>query len=100
MLDFETSDRSPTVTLRQLREFSGVWLIFFCGVAVTQWSTNSKLAVFLMAIGLVVGIAGLMRPALVKLLFSVSMALAFPIGWVVTRLLVGVFFFCFFSAGG
>src|SRR5262249_8004050 len=100
MLDFETSDRSTTVTPRQLREFSGVWLIFFCGVAVTQWSANSKLAVILVAIGLVVGITGLIRPALVKLLFSVAMAIAFPIGWVVTRLLLGFLFFCIFTPVG
>ena len=100
MLDFETSDRSPTVTPRQLREFSGVWLIFFCGVAVTQWSANSKLAVILVVMGLVVGITGLIRPAFVKLLFSVVMAIAFPIGWVMTRLLLGFLFFCIFTPVG
>jgi hypothetical protein len=100
MLDPETTDHSTRVTSRQLREFSGIWLVFFCGVAVTQWSANSKLAVILMAMGLVVGITGLIRPALVKLLFSVAMAIAFPIGWVVTRLLLGFLFFCIFTPVG
>ena len=100
MLDPETSDHSPTVTSRQLREFSVIWLVFFCGVAVTQWSANSKLAVILVAIGLVVGITGLIRPALVKLLFSVAMAIAFPIGWVITRLLLCFLFFCIFTPVG
>jgi hypothetical protein len=100
MLDPETSHHLPTVTSRQLREFSGIWLAFFCGVAATQWSTNSKLSVILMAMGLVVGITGLIRPALVKLLFSVAMAIAFPIGWVMTRLLLGFLFFCIFTPVG
>jgi hypothetical protein len=100
MLDPETSDHSPTVTSRQLREFSGIWLVFFCGVAVTQWSASSKLAVILMAMGLVVGITGLIRPAFVKLLFAVVMAIAFPIGWVMTRVLLGFLFFCIFTPVG
>jgi uncharacterized membrane protein YciS (DUF1049 family) len=100
MLDPETSDHSRTVTSRQLREFSGIWLVLFCGVAVTQWSANSKLAVILVAMGLVVGITGLIRPALVKLPFSVAMAIAFPIGWVMTRLLLGFLFFCIFTPVG
>ena len=100
MLDPETSDHSPTVTSRQLREFSGIWLAFFCAVALTQWPANSKLSVILVAIGLVVGITGLIRPALVKLLFSVAMAIAFPIGWVMTRLLLGFLFFCIFTPVG
>jgi hypothetical protein len=100
MLDPETSDHSPTVTSRHLREFSGVWLVFFCGVAVAQASANSKLAVILVAIGLVVGIIGLIRPALVKMLFSIAMAIAFPIGWVMTRLLLGFLFFGIFTPVG
>ena len=100
MLDPETSDHSPTVSSRQLREFSGIWLVFFCGVAATQWSANSKLAVILVVMGLVVGITGLIRPAVVKLLFSVAMAIAFPIGWVITRLLLGFLFFCIFTPVG
>ena len=95
----ETSDHSPTVTSRHLREFSGIWLVFFCGVAVTQWSANSKLAVILVAMGLVVGITGLICRAFVKLLFSVAMAIAFPIGWVITRLLLG-FLLLYFHARG
>jgi hypothetical protein len=100
MLDPETSAHSPTVTSRHLREFSGAWLVFFCGVAVARWSANSKAAVILAAIGLAVAITGLIRPPLVKLLFSVAMAIAFPIGWVMTRLLLGFLFFGIFTPVG
>jgi hypothetical protein len=43
MLDPETSDHSPPVTSRQLREFSGIWLVFFAasqsrsGLEIQNW---------------------------------------------------------------
>ena len=49
----------------------------------------------LCVVGLLVGLPGLVRPTLMKPLFTLAMALSFPIGWVATRLLLGSFFFSF-----
>jgi hypothetical protein len=98
VLDPELKERSTSVTLRQLREFSAIWLVFFCAIGFWQWFANSNSkALMLCVIGLLVGLPGLLRPTRVKPLFKLAMALSFPIGWVATRLLLGFFFFFLFT---
>src|SRR5215467_13314016 len=102
VLDPELKERSTDVNLRQLREFSAIWLVFFCAMGSWQWfaNSNSKALMVLCAVGLLVGLPGLVRPTLAKPLFSLAMVLSFPIGWVATRLLLGFFFFFLFTPVG
>src|SRR5262245_41561115 len=101
VLDPELKERSTGVNLRQLREFSAIWLVFFFAMGSWQWfaNSNSKAAV-LCAVGLLVGLPGLVRPVLATPLFSLAMALSFPIGWVATRLLLGFLFLFLFTPIG
>jgi hypothetical protein len=102
VLDPELKERSTGVNLRQLREFSAIWLVFFCAMGSWKWFANSnpKAMMMLCAVGLLVGLPGLVRPTLAKPLFSLAMALAFPVGWVTTRLLLGFLFFFLFTPVG
>jgi hypothetical protein len=102
MLEPELKEHSTEVDLRQLREFSAIWLAFFCAMGAWQWFTNTnfKALVLLCALGLLVGLPGLVRPTLVKPLFSLAMGLSFPIAWVATRLLLGFLFFFLFTPLG
>jgi hypothetical protein len=102
MLEPELKEHSREVDLRRLREFSAIWLVFFCAAGTWQWfaNANSTALVLLCALGLLVGLPGLVRPMLVKPLFSLAMGLSFPIGWVATRLLLGFLFFFLFTPLG
>src|SRR5262245_49000301 len=103
MLDPELKEHSSEVDfLRQLREFSAIWLVFFCAMGAWQRfaNANSKALVVLCALGLLAGLPGLVRPTVIKPLFSLAKALSFPIGWVVTRLLLGFLFFFLFTPLG
>jgi hypothetical protein len=100
MIEPELKEHSAEINLRQLREFSAIWLVFFCAMGAWQWFVNSKAPVLLCALGLLVGLPGLVRPTLVKPLFSLAMALSFPIGWLATRLLLGFLFFFLFTPLG
>jgi hypothetical protein len=99
VLDPEVEERSTDVNLRQLREFSAIWLVSFCTMGFWKWfaNSNSNALMVLCAVGLLVGLPGLVRPTLAKPVFSFAMALSFPIGWVATRLLLGFLFFLLFT---
>jgi hypothetical protein len=97
VLDPELKARSTSVTLRQLREFSAIWLVFFCAIGFWQWFANSNSKAPMFCVVGLLGLPGLLRPTLVKPLFTLAMALSFPIGWVATRLLLGFFFFPFYA---
>jgi hypothetical protein len=88
--------RPPATTLRW---FAGLWILWFLGLAGTLWflRDNRVAAIISFAIGIVVGIAGLFSPRMIRIVFVGSMVLSFPLGWLVSRLLLGVIFYCLFS---
>jgi hypothetical protein len=81
-------------TDRILRQFAGAWLLVLSGVAANEWLTRGspRAAAVLMAAALVVGVAGLLRPPLVRWLFVGATVAAFPIGWVVSQVMLFVLF--------
>lgn len=87
-----TLDLHPTD--RMLRQFAGAWLLVFSGLAANQWLTRGhpRAAIALAGIALVIGVAGLLRPRLVRWLFVGATVLAFPIGWVVSQVMLVVLF--------
>ena len=87
-----TLDLHPTD--RMLRQFAGAWLLVFSGLAVNQWlmRAHARTAMALVGIALVIGVAGLLRPRLVRWLFVAATVLAFPIGWVVSQVMLVVLF--------
>ncbi|HEV3120298.1 MAG TPA: SxtJ family membrane protein [Isosphaeraceae bacterium] len=85
-------------TNRVLRQFAGMWLAVFGGLAAYEslWRGRLAWAATLGVLALVVGPLGLVRPRAIRLVFVGAMILAFPIGWVVSHVLLAVVFFGLF----
>ena len=82
-------------TAKALRQFAAAWLIFFLALGAYQYLVRRHLAVglVLMGLALVIGLLGLVRPAAVRWLFVGWMVVAFPIGWVISLVMLLVMFF-------
>jgi hypothetical protein len=82
-------------TTRVLRQFSAAWLVFLLAFGAHQHLARGHRAIGLavMGLALVVGVAGLIKPAIVRWLFVGSMVLAFPIGWVVSQIMLSLMFY-------
>jgi hypothetical protein len=84
---------------RKLREFAGLFLLFFVGIAAWRaWhgvvdGRTDALAV----LGLVVGGIGLTHPPSIRLVYTGWMIVTFPIGWAVSRLMLAVLFYLVFT---
>jgi hypothetical protein len=81
---------------KQLRQFAGVWFPAFCGLV--GWSIGHKTGHWSeVEIGWVlagvVSVGGLVLPALIRPIFVGLILLTFPIGWVVSHLLLGLIFY-------
>ena len=89
------SDLPLKPTARALRQFAGAWLIIFLAAGVHRYVARGQhevgIAVCVMA--LVVGGIGLIRPAAVCWLFVGATVLAFPIGWVVSQIMLAVMYY-------
>src|SRR4051812_131040 len=82
-------------SLRTLRQFAAAWLVFFAGLGAHQYvakgNPSAGLALGLMA--LLVGMPGLIRPGILRWVFVTWMVLAFPIGWLISNLILAVMFY-------
>ena len=74
-------------THKQLRQFAFIAPLGFAaiGFAVWRWTGSRDAWIALAAFGLVLAIAGAIRPGLVRPFYLVALAVAFPIGWVVSN---------------
>jgi hypothetical protein len=72
---------------RTLRQFAGIWICFFGGLAAYQglYRGHTTLAAVLAALALTIGPAGLARPDLIRPVYVGWMVLAFPIGWTISQ---------------
>jgi hypothetical protein len=78
---------------RTLRQFAGGWLVVFAVASIRQFDHGHKtIGATLVVIGLV-GLAGLIWPPLIKHLFIGASIATFPIGWLVSQLMLGVMFY-------
>jgi hypothetical protein len=82
-----------------LRQFAGLWLVFFVGIAAWRaWHGRTGLNTDVVALlGFVVGVAGLVAPAGVRYIYTAWMIAAFPIGWTVSRVVLAVVFYVIFT---
>ena len=80
---------------KTLRQFAAIWLLVFSGLAAYQaWFHHRPgwgLALAVLACG--VGLLGLVCPRAVRPIFVGWMMVAFPIGWVVSHLMLVLMFF-------
>jgi hypothetical protein len=81
---------------KQLRQFAGVWFPAFCGLVgysigykTGHWS---EVEIGWVLAGLL-SVGGLVLPALIRPIFVGLILLTFPIGWVVSHLLLGLIFY-------
>lgn len=79
---------------RVLRQFALAWLVVVGALGVNQWlfRGNTRLGIVLLAVAVVVGTAGLLRPQAVRWIFVVSSIAAFPVGWAVSQVMLLILF--------
>jgi|ERR1043166_7595630 hypothetical protein len=85
------TDPAPKV----LRQFAGAWLVFFLAFAAHQGIARGHhlLAGVIAVAAVIVGATGLIWPAAIRWLFVGWMMLAFPIGWLVSQVMLLVMFY-------
>ena len=81
---------------KQLRQFAGVWFPAFCGLV--GYSIGHKTGHWSeveigWALAGLLSVGGLVLPALIRPIFVGLILLTFPIGWVVSHLLLGLIFY-------
>ena len=95
MIDPGVRDDGPAITGRLLRQFAGLWLAFLGGLALYHGLARGRavLAVVLGVAAAVGGVAGLVAPRAIEPLFRTAMAIAMPIGFVISNILLAVIFY-------
>jgi hypothetical protein len=80
---------------RTLRQFAGLWVAFFGGLSAWQGFArgHTAAAAVLAAVAVLVGPLGLIRPQAVRWIYVGWMVAVFPVGWVLSRLVLAVMFF-------
>ena len=93
------SEITKTPPPKQLRQFAGLFLVVFLGLAGWRvWSGRADIwAAILAAMALAVGGCGLVRPSLVRWIFTGWMMAAFPIGWTISWLALALLFYGIFT---
>jgi Saxitoxin biosynthesis operon protein SxtJ len=83
----------------KLRQFAVLCLIF--SVAIASWrflhGHRGIDVAILGGLGITVGVLGWVRPAAIRLLYTGWMVAAFPLGWTISRVMLGVLFFGVFT---
>jgi hypothetical protein len=87
---------------RTLRQFAGLWLGFFAALAGWQSLAHGRpaAAALLLAAALLPGVAGLLRPRLMRPLFVGCALLTFPIGWLTSTVLSAGLYYGLFTPLG
>ncbi len=80
-------------TKRNLRQFAGGWIVVFAVASIRQFAHGHKAGGDILVAICLIGLAGLIWPLLVKHLFIGATIVTFPIGWVVSQLMLGIMFY-------
>jgi saxitoxin biosynthesis operon SxtJ-like protein len=86
-------------TDRMLRQFAAISIVFFGAIAARQEFHHHRhgLAIVFAVLAVTVGPLGLTWPRVIKPVFIGWMAFAYPIGWTVSRIVLGVIFYGLFT---
>lgn len=93
-------DRHPSP--RTLRQFAALFLaaLGIAGFVVLRRTGLVEPALAVWAVALVVGVAGLIRPRAIRLVWVGMLYAAFPLGWLVSHLLLGIVLYLVFTPIG
>jgi Saxitoxin biosynthesis operon protein SxtJ len=81
-------------TDRQLRWFAGLWFPAMCGlIGAAIRTAEPRLAIAVWAAGVVGGVSGLVRPAIIRPVYTTLMWVTFPIAWVMSHAILAVMYF-------
>jgi hypothetical protein len=83
-------------TPRELRLFTLLWLpaaFAVFGLVTWYWSGSLRVPVVLWSAGAVLGVLGTLAPTFGRVVFILWMTLTYPIGWVMSHLILGVIYF-------
>jgi hypothetical protein len=84
---------------RMLRQFAAIAIVFFGAIAARQEFHHHRhgLATVFTVLAVTIGPLGLAWPRVIKPVFIGWMALAYPIGWTVSRIVLGIIFYGLFT---
>ncbi len=89
------SDIQFQPTKKVLRQFAAAWLVFLLAWAAHQLARgHQQAALILGALALVVGGLGLLVPTAIRWIYVGCMLVAFPVGWVVSLVMLALMFYC------
>jgi Saxitoxin biosynthesis operon protein SxtJ len=91
-IQFRPSDKT-------LRQFAGIWIVFFGGIAAYQgyFRDRTTVALALGSLAAAVGLLGLAAPWSIRPIYVGWMVAAFPIGWVVSHVILALIFYGLFT---
>jgi len=89
-------------TTRMLRQFAGLWIVFFAGAALLQEFHRERhtVALILGVLAVTIGPMGLIKPAAIKPIFIGWMVAVYPIGWTISRIILSALFYLLFTPIG
>jgi hypothetical protein len=95
------SQSSTNPSLRVLRQFSALCILFF-GLLAVRLALHDRYvaASFFAAFAVIVGPLGVVKPSAVRPIYVTWMKLVHPIGWVVSRVTMAVIFYGLFAPIG
>lgn len=93
------ADVTAPPPLKTLRQFAGLCLVVFVGLALWRlWRGQGGLATWVLAgLGFGLGAIGLWRPAVIRPVYTGWMIAAFPIGWTISKVVLGAVFVLVFT---
>ncbi len=95
------SDLPRNPSIRTLRQFAGLWIVFFGGSGGWRWLVHDEASRgIVFALVASIGLLGLVKPSVMRPIFVGWMVVTFPIGWVVSRLMLIVVFYGVFTPIG
>lgn len=85
-----------------LLQFAGLWLLFFGGLALWEilWRGRTDFGEGLALLAVTIGSMGLIRPEWIRYIYVGWMILAFPIGWMMSQIILLAMFFGLFTPIG
>jgi hypothetical protein len=88
-------------TRRTLRQFAGLWVVCFTGLACWHgWRGDTRVAIACSFLAITVGPMGLLKPEAIRPIFVGWTVAVFPVGWTVSRIALAVLFYGVFTPVG